>query len=88
VPAGDSASRTIGAVGMLSVAMVDSAASGWATVAPCGATATSSLLNTVAGEPIANATAVAPGAGGALCLTPSTAAHFVVDRTGTFVPAS
>jgi hypothetical protein len=88
VPAGDSASRAIGAVGMLSVAMVDTAGPGWATVAPCGATATSSLLNTVAGEPMANATAVAPGAGDALCLTPSTAAHFVVDRTGTFAPAS
>jgi hypothetical protein len=36
---------------------------------------------------MANSTAVAPGAGGALCLTPSTAAHFVVDRVGTFRPA-
>jgi len=88
VPARGSVSRPIGAVAMLSVAMIDTAAAGWASVAPCGAAATSSLLNTVAGEPMANATAVAPGAGGALCLTPSTAAHFVVDRTGTFSPAS
>lgn len=88
VPAGGSVAQPLGAVSMLSVAMIDTAAPGWAAVAPCGATATSSLLNTVAGEPMANATAVAPGAGGALCLTPSTAAHFVVDRVGTFSPAS
>ena len=36
----------------------------------------------------ANATAVAPGTGDALCLTPSMGAHFVVDRTGTFGPAA
>jgi hypothetical protein len=87
VPARGLATQPLGAVSMLSVAMLDTAAPGWAAVTPCGATATSSLLNTVAGEPMANATAVAPGAGGALCLTPSTAAHFVVDRVGTFSTA-
>jgi len=88
VGAGASVSRALDAPSMLSVAMVDSGAPGWASVAPCGSGATSSLLNTVAGEPMANATAVAPGAGGAICLSPSAAAHFVVDRTGTFSPVS
>jgi hypothetical protein len=88
VPGGADRAQLIGAPSMLSVAMVDSAAVGWAAVAPCGTTATSSLLNAVAGEPMANAIAVAPGDGGAVCLSPSTAAHFVVDRTGTFSPAA
>ena len=72
---------------MLSVAMVDTSAPGWMSVRPCDAPGTSSLLNTVPGEPMANATAVGPGAGGTVCVSPSTTAHAVVDRTGEFVPS-
>jgi hypothetical protein len=86
IAAGASVPVPLAQASMLSVAMVDAAGPGWASVKPCGVTSTSSLLNTVPGEPMANATAVAPGSGGAICVSPSTAAHFVVDRTGTFVP--
>ncbi len=84
IAAGGHAAVPLSATSMLSVALIDTAEAGWASVRPCGATTTSSLLNTMPGEPIANTTAVAAGMGGAVCLSPSTAAHFVVDRTGEF----
>lgn len=87
VAGGSWVSTAIEAPAMLSVALVDTAAPAWASVAPCGSEAVSSLLNTAAYEPIANATAVAPGDDGSVCLSPSVDAHFVVDRTGTFVAA-
>lgn len=74
----------IDAASMLSVALLDTGAPGWLAVKPCGAGATSSLINTVPGEPMANATAVAPGSSGSACASPSVAAHVVVDRTGWF----
>ena len=88
---GQPAARTdlalpIGAASVLNVAAIDSSASGWVSVKPCGATALSSVLNSLATETIANVTAVAPGAGGSACLYSSTAAHMLADVTGTFVP--
>ena len=76
-------------VSMLSVAMVDAAAPGWASVKPCG----------VVGHQLAAQHGARradgqrhrrrrPARGGAICLSPSTDAHFVVDRTGTFILAN
>lgn len=71
---------------MVSVAVTQSSTAGFTTLKPCGATGTSSIVNVVRAEPIANSTAVAPGVGGSVCATTSAAAHVIVDRTGTFVP--
>lgn len=87
VVAGSPVAVEITAPSMLSVAIVDPSGTGWASAKPCGATETSSLVNTMIGEPMANATALGPGDGGAICVTPSMTAHVIVDRTGTFVPA-
>lgn len=71
---------------LLNVIGVDPSTVGFASLKPCGAGATSSLLNLVADEDVANAAPVAPSAGGTACLTTSVAAHLVVDRSGSFVP--
>lgn len=84
--AGTPVEVAIAAPSMLSVAVVEGAASGWAAAKPCDVTAMSSLVNTIVGEPMANATALAPDVNDKICVSASMAAHVIVDRTGTFVP--
>jgi hypothetical protein len=72
-------------VSLLNVVGVDATTTGFVSVKPCGDAATSSLLNLIGGEDVANAAPVAP-ANGAVCVTPSVTTDVVVDRSGTFVP--
>ena len=71
--------------GVLNVTAAESTALGYLTVRPCGSTQTSSLVNTAKGENTANLTAVGPGASGALCVSPYTPTHIVVDSFGDLV---
>ncbi|MEQ1699321.1 MAG: peptidoglycan-binding protein [Ilumatobacteraceae bacterium] len=75
----------LSSVAVLNVTSANAPASGFVAAKPCGVTATSSLLNGFANEPTANATAVAPGVGGEVCVTGSMATHIIVDQLGTFV---
>ena len=80
-------SLAIPGTAVLNVTAADSTALGYLTVRPCDSGATSSLVNTAAGENTANLTAVGPGADGRICTTPYSPTHVVVDSFGDFVPA-
>ncbi|MCU1500898.1 MAG: hypothetical protein JWM12_252 [Ilumatobacteraceae bacterium] len=73
---------------VLNVTAAESTALGYLTVRPCGSSQTSSLVNTAGGQNMANLTAVGPGAGGQVCITPYTPTHVVVDSFGDLVPAA
>ena len=77
LPAGDVAVYNVGAV--------NSSWFGWVSARPCGATATSSMLNTAVSETTANIATVAPGGDGKVCFYVSTTTHLIVDQLGTFV---
>ena len=83
--AGVEVAHALTAVSVLNVAAVAPTGAGFVTVAPCGATGASSLVNTVAAENVANLTVVGPGTGGQVCLTPSVASQLLADLTGVFV---
>lgn len=68
---------------VLNVTATDAPAAGFVTVAPCGAAPTgTSTVNFPAGHATPNLTAVAPGDGGDVCVTPSSATHLIVDVFG------
>lgn len=69
----------------LNVTVTEPADAGFATVYPCGNPAPlASNVNFGAGQTVANAVIAAPGAGAALCVVTSVAAHLVVDLEGWF----
>jgi len=76
----------VGGTAVLNVTAADPTGFGFVTVRPCGASATSSLVNTTGGEDTANIIAVAPGAGGAVCAGSSVRSQLVVDEVGVFAP--
>ncbi len=78
----------VGAVSttVYNVAAIGSTGFGFVSAKPCGASDLSALLNTAPAENVANIGAVAPGAGGQVCISPSVAGHFAIDVTGTFDP--
>jgi hypothetical protein len=68
---------------MLNVTVEAAGGDGFATVFPCGqAVPVASNLNYVTGQTVANSVAVKLGAGGKVCLTPSTSANMIVDAAG------
>lgn len=71
-------------VAVLNVVAVDSTALGWVAARPCGSANVTSLVNTTTGEDTANLTAVAAGAGGAVCVRANVASHLVVDQVARF----
>lgn len=75
----------LSATSVVSVAAVDSLGFGFVTAAPCGASGTSSLLNTAQREPVANVGAIAPGTNSEMCLTPSVGTDLIADLVGVFV---
>jgi Putative peptidoglycan binding domain len=75
-------------VSVYNVAAVASSGPGFVSAKPCAVTAVSSLLNTVLLETVANVGAVGPGSDGQVCLRASVPTNYVVDRIGTFTPAS
>jgi Putative peptidoglycan binding domain len=70
---------------LFNVAAIGSGGVGFASAVPCGSTQVTALLNTAAGETVSNLGAVAPGDGGAVCVSPSVATHLAIDVTGRFV---
>ena len=69
----------------LNVTSVDSSASGFLTMFPCGTTRpTASTLNYVSGQTIANAALAKAGSGGNVCIYTQAAAHLLVDVNGWF----
>jgi hypothetical protein len=76
---------TVDAVSVLNVTAVAPAAFGHLVARPCGSGVTSSLLNYAPRENTANLGVVAPGTANRVCLTPATASHVIVDRSGVFV---
>ncbi len=72
---------------MLNVAAVSPGAKGFLSVAACGTTTGTSILNTSPGEPTANAAVAAPSADGNVCFTPSLTTHVIADISGLFVSA-
>jgi hypothetical protein len=75
-------------VGVYNTTAVGATGFGFVSAVPCGSTLISSLVNTTPLETFANLGTVAPGAGGAVCFSPSVASHLVVDQLGTFVVPS
>ena len=72
---------------VLNVTAVDSAAAGFLTVFPCGATQPNvSNLNYGAGQTVANAATVAVGTSGKVCVYSTSAAHLIVDLNGSYAP--
>jgi hypothetical protein len=86
LPTNAETSVHVGAVSVLNVVAVDSAAPGFVTARPCGSTLISSLINTTAGEDTANIIAVGGDTSGNVCVRPSIKSHLVVDQVATFVP--
>jgi hypothetical protein len=76
----------VGAVSVLNVIAVDSAAPGFVTARPCGSTLISSLINTTPNEDTANITAVGGDTNGNVCVRSSIKSHIVVDQVATFEP--
>lgn len=87
VPPSSAVQVPLPAPGVLNVTAAESTALGYLTARPCGSPQASSLVNTAPGENTANLTAVAPSAGGALCISPYSPTHVVVDSFGDLVPA-
>ncbi len=77
----------VAGVAVLNVVSTESTDFGFVTARPCGASATSSLVNSTPTESTSNMTAVAAGVGGNTCVQSSVAAHLVVDQVGAFVAA-
>lgn len=75
----------VAGVAVLSVVSTESIDFGFVSARPCGATATSSLVNSTPSESTSNVTAVSAGANGTTCVQSSVAAHLVVDQVGAFV---
>lgn len=84
-PAGAVHQIPISQVSLLNVASVGAVTSGFVSMKPCGASDTSSLINNWTFETTANATAIAPGAGSAVCVSATMSTDIVVDLLGTFV---
>lgn len=87
VSAGEELEIAVGdAVGaVLDVAVVRPGGDGFVTVAPCGEPRpTASSLNYRRWTNTANLVVVRPGAGGRVCVTPSTATDLIVDLAGAF----
>ncbi len=84
-PAKSTVSLAASQVGVYNTTAVLAAGFGYVTATPCDSTQISSLVNTTPLETVANLGAIGPGAGGAVCFSPSVAAHLVVDQLGTFV---
>ena len=76
----------IDGVAVLNVIAVDSTASGFVSVRPCGSSLTSSLINTTPAEDTANLTAVGGDAAGNVCVRANTWSHLVVDQVAAFTP--
>ncbi|MEZ5232795.1 MAG: hypothetical protein R2749_08810 [Acidimicrobiales bacterium] len=67
---------------VLNVTVDQPQADGWVAAFPCGATPTTSTINFVRGQTLANLAVVAPGANGAVCFRSTVAGHLVVDLAG------
>ena len=76
----------VGAVSVLNVIAVDSAAPGYVTARPCGSTLISSLINTTPNEDTANVIAVGGDVNGNVCVRSNIKSHLVVDQVATFEP--
>jgi hypothetical protein len=85
VSAGGTKAVPLAAVSVLNVVAATPAAPGHLTVRPCGTTATSSLVNYAARENSANLGVIAPGSGGAGCITTSATTAVLADLTGVFI---
>ncbi len=86
VPTNAETPVTVGAVSVLNVIAVDSAAPGFVTARPCGSSLISSLINTTSGEDTANIIAVGGDVNGSVCVRSSIRSHLVVDQVATFEP--
>ena len=75
------------ATAVVNIASVDSVGFGFIAARPCGSAGVSSLINSAPGETMANVGAIAPGAGGAICVNPSVAGDVLVDLAGVFEAA-
>jgi hypothetical protein len=86
VPAQGTVQVDVDAVDVVNVTATGATTAGFVAVRTCNTTQTSSALNIVAGEDIANVT-VADGTAGAagVCASPSVTSQLVVDRVGSFV---
>jgi len=78
----------IDATSVVTVTAINSTGFGFVSAEPCGATGTSSLLNTALAESVANVGAVGKGTGANMCVNPSVATHLAVDLSGVFVAPS
>ncbi len=69
----------------INYAAVSPGSKGFLSVAACGTTTGTSILNTSPGEPTANAAVAAPNPNGSVCFTPSLSTHIIADISGFFV---
>ena len=69
---------------VVNVTVTGSDQPGWVSVYPCGTPTTTSTVNFAAGQTVANAAFVSPGAEDAICYTASQAVHVIVDLQGWF----
>ena len=76
----------VGAASVLNVTAADATRLGWLAAKPCGATDTSSIVNSAPGESAANLTVVTPDPAGTVCVSAYRPTHEVVDLVGQFVP--
>ncbi len=73
-------------VSVFNVIAVDSTATGFVIVRPCGSSLLSSLINTTSAEDTANLIAVGGDAAGHVCVRSNMKSHLVVDKVATFTP--
>ncbi len=73
-------------VSVLNVIAVDSTATGFVIVRPCGSSLLSSLINTTSAEDTANLIAVGGDVAGNVCVRSNMKSHLVVDKVATFTP--
>ena len=72
---------------VLTVTATEPVAGGFATVTPCGTAPTgTSNVNFDAAATVPNLVIVAPGDGGAICVSSNVATHLIVDVFGAFTP--